>query len=173
MLQRRDALSEQEIFKLSKIIQLRLIQSPKFQSAQSIGAYHSFGSEVMTDAIISEAFELGKRISLPRVEGDKIEFYGFSENRQLVKNRFGILEPLPHEKVGHHDLLIVPGIAFDKDGYRVGYGKGYYDRHLAQTDAFSVGLAYSFQIIDRMPRQMHDKKVSAVATEEKLIIFHA
>ena len=173
MLQMRDALSEQEIFKLRRKVQLRLIQSPRFQSAQSIGVYHSFGSEVKTDAIISEAKKLGKRISLPRVESDKIVFYAFSENNQLVKNRFGILEPLPIDKVGHHDLLIVPGIAFDKDGYRVGYGKGYYDRHLAQTDAFSVGLAYSFQIVDRMPRQMHDKKVSAVATEGRLIIFHA
>jgi 5-formyltetrahydrofolate cyclo-ligase len=171
MLQRRNALSEQEVLDLSAKVQLVLTRSTRFQSAHSIGAYHSIGSEVRTDSILSEASKLGIRVSLPRVEGDKIAFYQITPDEELVKSRYGILEPPPRQKATDIDLLLIPGVAFDNEGYRIGYGKGYYDRYLQETSSFSVGLAYSFQMTARLPRQQHDKKVSAVATDKGFTVF--
>lgn len=171
MLQKRKALSGQEILDLSRKVQLVLLRSEKFHSSRSIGAYYPIGSEVRTESIQSEADKLGKVVSLPRVEGDKIAFYEVSPDEELVNGKYGIMEPLPRRKVTDIDLLLVPGVAFDANGYRLGYGKGYYDRYLRETGSFSVGLAYSFQMTVQLPRQSHDRKVSAVATEKDLIVF--
>lgn len=171
MLQRRNALSEQEVLDLSAKVQLALTGSARFQSAHSIGAYHSIGSEVRTEAILCEARKLGIAVSLPRVEGDNIAYYQVTPDEKLVKSRYGIMEPAPRQKETDIDLLLIPGVAFDTEGYRIGYGKGYYDRYLHETSSFSVGLAYSFQMTAQLPRQQHDKKVSAVATDKGLTVF--
>ena len=148
-----------------------MIKSARFQSARSVGAYHAFGSEARADAIIAEAQRLGKKVSLPTIEGNKISFYEFSSSKYLVRGRFGIMEPLPYGKSTDLDLLIVPGVAFDRLGCRLGYGKAYYDRFLADTPTFSIGLAYSFQLVERLPQHKHDKKVDSVATEKGFIAF--
>ncbi len=173
MLSKRNALAEHEIFQMSQKAQRALTTSAGFKSAESIGAYHSFGSETRTDAIIREATMLGKKVSLPRVEGPRISFYGFSSEKNLVKSKLGIMEPLPHGKTKQLDLVLVPGIAFDRCGHRLGYGKGYYDRYLSESHTFSIGLAYSFQVIDRIPRLRHDKRLDALATENGLVTFGA
>jgi 5-formyltetrahydrofolate cyclo-ligase len=164
-------MSEAEIIKLSTGAQVKVMKSARFLSAHSVGAYHAFGSEVRTDSIIAEARRLGKRVSLPTIEGDKISFYEFSASKYLVKGRFGIMEPLPYGKTTDLDLVIVPGVAFDRIGCRLGYGKAYYDRFLAAAPTYSIGLAYSFQLTDRIPQHKHDKKVDAVATENNFIVF--
>ncbi len=77
------------------------------------------------------------------------------------------MEPPPHEPIDKIDILIVPGIAFDKKGNRLGYGKGFYDRLLASKQTkFSIGLAYSFQIVENLPSDLHDKKLDAIASED-------
>lgn len=164
---------ESQIAQLSKIIQDQVLKSEKFAASHSIGAYHAFGSEVRTDAIIDEAIRLGKRVSLPKVEGDMIRFYEFSDRRYLVKGRFGIMEPLPYGETSDMDILIVPGVAFDRKGLRLGYGKAYYDRYLANAHSYSIGMAYSFQVTDRIPRHPHDKSVNALATEKGFTSFAA
>ena len=168
MLERRNALGAGEITKRSKSIQQLVLDSEEFKSAITIGAYYAFGSEVKTDTIIEQAQALGKKIALPSVEGESLTFYELSSGKYLVKGRFGIMEPLPYGPVDRIDLLVVPGIAFDKKGHRLGYGKGYYDKFLAKKEITSIGLGYSFQLLDRLPTGKYDKKLDAVATEDSI-----
>jgi len=169
MLEKRDGLDPKEIAVRSKRIQDFLINSKEFRSAEVVGAYHAFGSEVKTDLIIDQGRALGKKVALPSVEGESLAFYELSSGKYLVKGRFRIMEPLPYGPVDEIDLLVVPGIAFDKKGYRLGFGKGYYDKFLAKKEVFSVGLAYSFQLIDSLPRGEYDKRLDAIATEDGIL----
>jgi 5-formyltetrahydrofolate cyclo-ligase len=124
---------------------------------------------VRTDLLISEAKKLGKTVALPRVEGESISFYQHSDNDHLVKGRFGIMEPLPQVGIKGIDLLVVPGIAFDRRGYRLGYGKGYYDKFLSKNPTISIGLAYSIQIVQIIPHGSHDRRMDLIATENGIV----
>jgi 5-formyltetrahydrofolate cyclo-ligase len=166
MLEKRNGLAPSEIAKLSKHIQEFVINSKEFKSAKVVGAYYAFGSEVKTDLILEKARALSKKVALPSVEGESLAFYELSSGKYLVKGRFGIMEPLPYGPVDRIDLLVVPGIAFDKKGYRLGYGKGYYDKFLAKKNVFSIGLAYSFQLLESLPKGKYDKRLDAITTEE-------
>jgi 5-formyltetrahydrofolate cyclo-ligase len=166
MLEKRNRLYASEIVKRSKRIQEFVINSTEFQPVKVVGAYFAFGSEVKTDLIIERARLLGKKIALPRVKEDKITFYELSSSKYLIRGRFGIMEPVPYKRVSKIDLLVVPGIAFDKKGYRLGYGKGYYDRLLSGKRTFSIGLAYSFQLLENLPHDRYDKRLDAIASED-------
>ena len=169
MLERRNRLTSHEIAKRSKSIQEFVINSKEFLKAKVVGAYFAFGSEVTTELIITRAKTLGKKIALPRVEEDKITFYELSSIKSLIRGgRFGILEPSPDGQMNEIDILIVPGIAFDKKGNRIGYGKGYYDRLLSGKRTFSIGLAYSFQLVETLPHARYDKRMDAIASEDGL-----
>jgi 5-formyltetrahydrofolate cyclo-ligase len=173
MLSRRNVLAESQIARLSKDAQAHVLKSEIFSKARSIGAYCAFGSEIRTNEIIDNAISGGKTVSLPTVEGKNIRFYEYTNRKYLVRGRFGIMEPLPYGETTDMDLLIVPGVAFDKTGSRLGYGKAYYDRYLTNSQAYSIGLAYSFQLTDSIPQHPHDRKVNAVATEKGIIFFRA
>jgi 5-formyltetrahydrofolate cyclo-ligase len=166
MLEKRNRLEGSEIVKRSKRIQEFVINSKEFQPVKVVGAYFAFGSEVKTDLIIERARMLGKKIVLPSVKEDKITFYELSSSKYLIRGRFGIMEPVPYKRVSKIDLLVVPGIAFDKKGYRLGYGKGYYDRLLSGKRTFSIGLAYSFQLLENLPHDRYDKRLDAIASED-------
>jgi 5-formyltetrahydrofolate cyclo-ligase len=166
MLEERNRLHSSQIVKRSKRIQEFVINSKEFQPAKVVGAYFAFGSEVKTDLIIERARMLGKKIALPSVIEDKIIFYELLSSKCLTRGRFGIMEPLPYKRVITIDLLVVPGIAFDKKGYRLGYGKGYYDRLLSGKRTFSIGLAYSFQLLESLPHDRYDKRLDAIASED-------
>jgi 5-formyltetrahydrofolate cyclo-ligase len=166
MLEMRNRLNHPEIAKKSKTIQEFVIKSKEFESAKVVGTYYALGSEVTTELIIKRATILGKKIALPRVEEDKITFYELSSTKSLIRGRFGILEPQPYEQMNDIDILIVPGIAFDKKGNRLGYGMGFYDRLLSCKRTFSIGLAYSFQLLENLPHDKYDKRLDAIASED-------
>jgi len=166
MLEMRNRLNHPEIAKKSKTIQEFVIKSKEFESAKVVGTYYAVGSEVTTELIIKRATILGKKIALPRVEEDKITFYEPSSTKSLIRGRFGILEPPPYEQMNDIDILIVPGIAFDKNGNRLGYGMGFYDRLLSCKRTFSIGLAYSFQLLENLPHDKYDKRLDAIASED-------
>jgi 5-formyltetrahydrofolate cyclo-ligase len=168
MLERRNKLNSLEIAKRSKSIQEFVINSKEFQQAKVVGAYFAFGSEVTTELIIEQAKTLVKKITLPRVEEDKITFYELSSIKSLIRGRFGIMEPPPSVPISEIDILVVPGIAFDKTGNRLGYGKGYYDRLMSGKQTFSIGLAYSFQLLENLPYDRYDKRLDAIASEDGL-----
>jgi 5-formyltetrahydrofolate cyclo-ligase len=178
ILQKRNALSKSEICKRSQVIQSSVINSSEYNSARVIGAYFPIGSEVRTEHIISTALTNQKVVMLPKTGADRIAFYRVFEadfrKNKLVQGKFRILEPprSSYDIRENIDLLIVPGIAFDKYGYRIGYGKGYYDRFIGDNEChFSIGLGFQFQLFNHsLPYSDFDKRLDAIATESNMLV---
>jgi len=176
ILYKRNSLSESEIINNSKIISNRVIATKEYQTSKSIGAYYPKGSEVKTFDIIKHSINDKKEIGLPRViDSTKIEFFKIIEDSfekiKFTKGKYGIFEnSMSTISIDKMDLLIIPGIAFDLQGNRIGYGKGYYDRFLSSTKAkYIIGLAYETQIINEIPNNDHDIPVDVIITEKRSI----
>ncbi|HWI61198.1 MAG TPA: 5-formyltetrahydrofolate cyclo-ligase [Symbiobacteriaceae bacterium] len=172
LMKRREALAPAERERLSAAAQAALIGSPAFAQARAVLIYIAFRGEVETDLIATAAVAAGKRLALPRVvrEPRGLVLHEYSGRREtLAAGAYGILEPRPEWPVmapDEVDLVVVPGVAFDEHGGRLGYGGGYYDRLLPVLQgATLVGLAYQFQVVDGLPRDPHDVPVDGVATE--------
>ena len=162
--------------KLSQQVQQQLIDSEPFVCAQSLALYSPINNEVATEQIFKVARKQNKQVYYPRVVGDELEFLEVSAVKGLVMGTFGIAEPEIGEKipVAELDLLIVPGVAFDVRGYRLGYGGGFYDRQLIGKSAkvISVGLCFDTQLCDLLPTEEHDQALDYIATETKFIPCH-
>lgn len=149
----------------------RLVRLAAFRQASVVCCYVSLPYEVQTWQMIERMLALGKRVVIPfmtRRDGHlEVSEIG-DPHRDLAAARFGVWEPklgnrkpFPLEKI---DLVLVPGIAFDRQGYRLGHGHGYYDRFLSRMDDSvpSIGLCYDFQLVARLPRAAHDHPVHRV-----------
>lgn len=161
---------EEEIFRLSAEVMSRLEDTVEFRLARVVAAYWSFGSEVRTHERIAEWMHT-KTVLLPVIDGDTLLLKRFTAPDEMSPCRYGILEPsgaaVDPERV---DMLIVPGLAFDRRGNRLGRGKGYYDRLLAGTSAVKVGVCFECQLFDGIPAESHDVRMDAVITENSLIL---
>ena len=151
----------------SKLIKDKLFRSQVFKKAKRIMFYISFGGEVDTTDMIKEAQNLGKIISVPVCKKNRgIKPCRLSETTELENGLYGICEPVLKRFVslGNLDLVVVPGVAFDKKGNRLGHGKGYYDSFLRKLSdrTTSVGLAFNFQILPSIPTTKRDVKVHRV-----------
>jgi len=181
---RRDLLELRELLDANKArdnsirIQDRLTAMQEYQSGKIIGSYAPIGMEVETWKIMHHALANKKTLGLPKIEENgSLSFYAIEEtdlNDNLVESsRFKLKEPkaLEERLIEKLDLLIIPGIAFDTQGYRVGHGFGYYDRYMAQkTYTKSVGLAYDFQILDHnLPKLSYDQKLDFIVTETRTL----
>jgi 5-formyltetrahydrofolate cyclo-ligase len=170
----RSAYSLKEKEKLDKKITNRLINMWKFREAEILFCYVSFGIEVDTRSIIRISLEQGKKIAVPRcVDGKReLEFYTIKSMEELKPGAFGVLEPEQKAENRITDLnsglCIVPALSFDREGFRLGFGKGYYDRFLSEFEAFTVGLCYSDCVVDRLPHGKYDKNVDILVTEKSL-----
>lgn len=175
-MERRQALAPAEREQLSLAAQAALTGSPAFAAAEAILLYIAFRGEVATEQIAAAAVARGKRLVLPRVvkepRGLTLHEYA-GDPATLARGAYGILEPRPEWPLVNPaavDLVVVPGVAFDRTGGRLGYGGGYYDRLLPQVLAANpgarlIGLAYSFQVVEGLPRDPHDVPVHGLATE--------
>ena len=132
----------------------------------------SFNSEVHTHDMIKQAFK-NKLVVVPKVVHKDIEPSVIIDFDNLIpSNKFGILEPIEEMKIAYKniDLILVPGVVFDKEGHRIGYGLGYYDKFLRKVPkAIKIGLSFDFQVVDKLPREMHDVPVDFIVTEERVI----
>lgn len=170
----RIQMSKRAVREKSLRIYRQLIDMPAYQLARRIACYVSIKNEVDTRIVIQNAIGDGKQVGVPitREDGD-MDFQSIAELNDLRPVHYGLREPIPDfQKVllPHTiDLILVPGIAFDRSGHRIGSGGGYYDRFLARTEAVRIGLSYSFQIIDRVPAEPHDVKMDLIITEDKVI----
>jgi 5-formyltetrahydrofolate cyclo-ligase len=178
MLQKRNSLSVPQIISKSKLIQEKLIGSIEFIESKSIGIYLPIGSEVQTNTIIRNALESEKIVLLPRVVLNDLHYFVIDkldfEQDLFDVNKFGIKEPKKNSvKLEFIDLLIVPGIVFDYQGYRIGYGYGYYDRFMVEEKfSKSIGLAYDFQVMKNLiPKFEYDKKIDILITESRIHVF--
>ena len=167
MLEKRNGLDTAQLDEQSRLVQDHVIKSKEFAAARVMGAYYPLGSEVRTSLVIDAARQAGKKVALPRTEGDRMVFYEF--DGELVEGKFGIKEPKPSSSVDNIDLVLVPGVAFDRKGCRIGYGKGYYDRFLSMQHCFSAGLAYSFQLVEELPRGRFDRRLASIITENGVL----
>jgi len=147
---------------------------PIFQRAQIIQTYVALRHEVDTHELIRRLLRAGKQVAAPKVErGKELQQYFVKDFSELKPGAFGILEPpadpsrlAPPEQF---DLVLVPGLAFDRAGHRLGAGKGYYDRFLAQIKAPKIALAFAFQIVAQIPLEAHDQRVDVIVTEKEII----
>ena len=173
LLARRQALSQPASKFKSHAIGQRLCAHAAFKEARTLALYAATQGEVDPRAIYEEAYARGKVAAYPRVEGNRLVFYEVEDTDDLEPGAFGIHEP-PADYDGDviapeaFDVVLVPGIAFDPLGYRLGFGHGYYDKFLPQVraDALRVGLAFACQIVPTLPHAAHDIPMHRVITEE-------
>lgn len=142
---------------------------PQWTNAKAVLLYASFGSEVATRPLLESAWSEGKTAGLPRMELRHLTVHQVAPDTLLAANRFGVPEPGPDTPVlGPTDvaLAVVPGLAFDRRGGRLGYGGGYYDRLLGTVShAFRVGVAYDVQVVGHLPTTHLDMPMDALVTE--------
>ncbi|MDR3269249.1 MAG: 5-formyltetrahydrofolate cyclo-ligase [Tannerella sp.] len=160
--------SPEALRRFSVRIQQRVEQLPLFQQARRIAFYHALPDEVHTADFI-EKWRRKKQILLPVVNGDTFSLQPYTENSALRKGAFDIMEPVARQNTApcDADLIIVPGMAFDRQLNRLGRGKGYYDRFLSEHPAPAIGICFQFQLFDRIPTDSHDRKMTLVVTEEE------
>lgn len=149
----------------------------EYITCDSLFAYVSFGTEPDTHQLINEAFKAGKKVLVPRVEGPGMDFYRISSFEGFEVSSFGIPEPQPakvdrYEGMGSRQLMLMPGLAFDEHGGRIGFGAGYFDKYLvnySREHFFKVALAYDFQVFDELETESHDIGTDIIITPTKTI----
>lgn len=180
MREKRDALLPEQRAEMSAAISRNVTALPEFHRACCVHVFCSFGSEPDTLPVMQAAFEAGKRVFVPvtpdrdMVDLRHVEIF---PEQQYRPGSFGI--PVPHfadaeeypycepqEFFTPQDCIIVPLLAFDAAGYRLGYGRGFYDRFLAQTPGYTIGIAFSFQQVASLPVEEHDLPLDITITEK-------
>lgn len=175
MLKRRKNLLPEQAARMSRLAQQRLLTTEQFAAARSLALYSPIHNEVDTSDIFLIAGRQGKQVYYPRVAGACLHFVPISSAGQLMPGTFGVLEPAADLKNSQQvpDLILVPGVAFDRCGHRLGYGRGFYDRYLARCSgkAVRVGFSYSFQLCDALPAAAHDQSLDVLVTDAETITW--
>jgi len=174
----RKSLSQEQRDQLSKQVQQKFLRSELLAEVKVLALYSAIHNEVLTEAVAGWALEVGKMVAYPRVAGENLEFVEIASLDNLVPGSFGVPEPLTGNRIAPAflDLVVVPGVVFDRTGHRLGYGRGYYDRILdeCRPDCAKVGFAYQFQVVDSMPViEEHDRTLSMLMTEHETLNFTA
>ena len=161
--EKKRALTEAQITYASERLAQALFDHPMYRRATALYAYLSYNQEVRTEAILRRALQDGKRVAVPKVFGDEMRFLRFDDTTPVALGYKGIPEPLSGEIADDRDaLVLMPGLAFDPQGHRMGYGGGFYDRFLAREPHPNIALCYDFQLLPDLPVQAHDIHVDAV-----------
>lgn len=169
LLARRDAVPQRE--EKSRAVGDGVLALPAYQKARQVLLYLSKGSEVDTWKVFARALAEGKEVYAPRcLDGEgTMGFFQVTSPQELLQGRFGLWEPDPRRcapwRRREGALCLVPGIAFDRQGYRLGYGKGYYDRFLAGFSGTAAGLCFRELALERLPRGPQDRRVDVLVTE--------
>lgn len=180
ILTKRNNIDMTEKEKMDRKILDKFYESKYYEEAKNIFIYISYGSEINTKEIIDKAFKDNKKIYVPRTEletrlMDAVEITSFDN---LIKSSYGILEPSvkdPHINPNELDLIVVPGVAFDRNGGRMGYGAGFYDRYFKKISKENIkrivklALAYDLQVLDKVPMSLQDVPVNYIITEKEFI----
>ena len=169
---RLNAVSPHETLSASKSVLAQLEGLDQWNRAETVLAFLSMRDELNTTPILKAALEQGKTLAVSKVTGEDLVFYQIKDlEKDVAPGSFGILEPVPglpeidvktlSEK---RSVALVPGLAFDKENFRLGRGKGFYDRFLASVgnSLYRIGIGYSFQLVERVPKEPHDLQLDAV-----------
>ncbi len=157
----------------SKKIHARLWELAELERASTVLAFATIGNEVRTRACIESAWAKGKRVGLPRVVGDELHLHRVDPGTALEGGSYSVPEPAadaPQLDPTEVDFALIPALAVDPRGYRIGYGGGYYDRLIPRLKrACTCAIAYDFQLISEVPELPFDVRVDLVVTDERVI----
>jgi len=171
------SVTHRQAVRSGKSVLEKLSEWDGFARSPEIVAYSALAKEVDLASIFDAAHRAGKRLLLPRVVGDGLEFARVDAGEDLIRGRFGILEPSADRAAHRVDplaIVLVPGVAFDRRGGRLGHGAGYYDRALSEIRRVSVstsfiGVGFPRQIIDDVPMTSQDVRMDGILTEDELL----
>ncbi|NLZ83298.1 MAG: 5-formyltetrahydrofolate cyclo-ligase [Clostridiales bacterium] len=178
---KRNNLSDSEVILMSNSIKEQILQLDIYKNSFNILSFISFGKEVNTKELIKSALDCQKHLYAPRIDNKSMDFYKIYNLEDLVTSKFGVSEPIPDtnnlfvinkDRVKEKTIMIIPGLAFDNKGNRLGYGKGYYDEFLSMEyakDFLKIAVAYDFQIIDEVPTDEYDVAVDYIVTPSKIM----
>lgn len=160
----------------SSVIANKLLNSSWFKECNEVFSYVSFNQEVVTTNIILSALEQNKKVAVPKIVNHEMKFYYINSLEELKPGTLGILEPFSVKEAipsgTEVSLCIVPGLAFDLQKNRIGYGKGYYDKFFTKymnEPIKKIALAFDFQIYENLPVEDYDKKVDHIITPTRVI----
>ena len=133
-----------------------------YQKAKNVAFFYPLKEEINLVPLIKEALK-DKVVLLPKTRGENMDFILISNLSELKEGAFHVYEPIGNKVVEDIDLMIVPALAYDKRGYRIGYGKGYYDRFLSRnTDVHTIGVCYKTQVVSSVPNDKYDIQVKEI-----------
>lgn len=159
------AMPEEQIVSASQRLGELFLNSDLYRSATTIYGYLPYNQEVRTTPMLEQALKDGKRVAVPKVYGDEMKFIYLSDLSQVEKGFAGIPEPITDGEVAEDPtaLVLMPGLAFTKEGHRMGYGGGFYDKFLAKEPNHpTLALCYAFQMVDEFPVEEYDVPVDVV-----------
>lgn len=165
MAAQKRAMTAREIELCSADLCRQLFETDLWKNAESVYAYVSYNQEVRTQAILERALQEGKRLAVPKLYGPEMRFIRIGDLSQLAPGAFSIPEPVQDEPVAEDEtaLVLMPGLAFDRQGHRLGYGGGYYDRYLAEHPGHpTAALCYGFQMLEQLDVEDYDVPVDLV-----------
>ncbi|MEC9406892.1 MAG: 5-formyltetrahydrofolate cyclo-ligase [Pseudomonadota bacterium] len=180
LLQARRAVDESQRSQLQRVAQRLAYQDPWLRRAGRVAAYRALPSEAPTDRLLDALHQQGKQLYLPRVVGNRMHFIRYARGDRLQTHPLGMAQPHGPWLLSKRalDVVIVPLVGFDRRGYRMGMGGGFYDRcfarHLtarAWTRPRLIGLAFEAQAVDRLPVEPHDVPLDAIITERGMTRF--
>lgn len=170
--QKRDSLSRIQVQQLSAEICRNIETHPWFQEADTVLLYYPLGKEVNLLPLAEKAWKMGKKTAFPRVTGKEMQFYQARSLAEFKEGRFHVMEPVGNEEIYQEDALILtPGLGFDSQCARIGYGGGYYDRYFAgHPHRYKLGAAYAVQLVENLYPEEYDIRMDGVAAETGIII---
>ncbi|MBR0366428.1 MAG: 5-formyltetrahydrofolate cyclo-ligase [Clostridia bacterium] len=166
--ERRRALCREDVIKKSQDIFDRLM--PLLDTAKTVMCYMSAFNEPRTDRVIAELIKNGVRVAVPVTDTDTKTITPALYTGELKRGAYGIYEPEDRIAIDPNniDIAVIPGIAFDRRGTRIGFGAGYYDRFLAGFVGKKIGICYELQLYDEIPHDEHDIAMDTIVTERKV-----
>ena len=167
----RNNLPAEKKQQLDLILQEKFLQTEEYKNTKTLLAFVSKDIEINTEKIIEQALADGKTLALPKCKEENLmDFYIVNSLSQLKEGYYGLLEPDPEKctilKDTANTICLVPGLAFDREGYRIGFGKGYYDRFLLDYNGVTVGMCYAKCVHESLPKGYYDRPIDILITEK-------
>lgn len=162
---RKRAMTWEEIQTRSAELCRKFLQTEEYRRARTLYGYLPYNQEVRTEAILEQAMADGKKVAVPKVYGDEMKFIYLEDLTQVEKGYSGIPEPIADHPVAEDEsaLVLMPGLAFDPQGHRIGYGGGFYDKFLSREPNHpTVALCYEFQVVEKLETEEFDIPVDTV-----------
>lgn len=173
--QKRNGLSQAQVQQWSAEICKNIETHPWFVQAKTVCFYYPLGKEADLRPLAETAWSMGKKTAFPRVTGREMQFYQADSFAEFEEGSFHVMEPAGNREIYQEEALVLtPGLGFDRQGARIGYGGGYYDRYFAgHPHKYKLGVAYAMQLVEKLHSKEYDIRMDGVAAETGIMIFTA